>query len=187
MSRAGPVSDASDPIYRRILTDRNGGAMQVKTAVAIGLLVVAGSATVPASASGPKLSVRAARLEKVDPTTWTGKAVSPQLGAGRLTLTGNITFNDTDADDPNHDTQVIRFRATFKKGWMRGCFVNNTLLRPGNRQVWDGVGRVTATAAALRRYRGIELGEGGVTPADDTTYAKPFGFSAQDRPGKPGC
>ena len=161
--------------------------MQFRTAVAIGLVVVGGSATASAAASGPKLSVRAARLDKVDPTTWTGKAQSPQLGAGRLTLTGKITFTDTDADDPNHDTHVIHFRATFKKGWLRGCFVNHTLLRPGNRQVWDGAGRVTATSAALRNYRGTELGEGGATPADDTTYAKPFGFGAQDRPGKPGC
>jgi hypothetical protein len=161
--------------------------MHFTTAVAIGLVVAGGAAAVPASASGPKLGVRAARLDKVGPTTWTGKALSPQLGAGRLTLTGKITFTDTDADDPNHDTQVIRFRATFKKGWIRGCFVNHTLLRPGNRQLWDGAGRVTATSAALRQYRGVELGEGGATPADDTTYAKPFGFIAQDRPGKPGC
>ena len=161
--------------------------MQVKTAVAIGLVVLGGSAAVPASASGPKLSVRAAKLVKVDPTTWTGKALSPQLGAGRVTLRGTITFNDTDADDPNGDTHVIHFRATFKKGWIRGCFVNTTLLRPGNRQVWGGAGRVTATSAALRRYRGLELGEGGATPADDTTYAKPFRFDAQNRLGKPGC
>jgi hypothetical protein len=60
------------------------------------------------------------------------------------------------------------------------------LLRPGNRQVWDGAGRITATSAALRRYRGLKLGEGGSTPADDTTYVKPFRFDAQDRPGKPG-
>jgi hypothetical protein len=182
------VSDASVPIYRRrILTERNGGAMQIKTAVAIGLMAVGGWATAPASASGPKLGVRAARLDKVGPTTWTGKALSPQFGAGRLTVTGKITFTDTDADDPNHDTQVIRFRATFKKGWISGCFVNHTLLRPGNRQVWDGAGRITATSAALRRYRGLELAEGGATPADDTTYAKPFSVIAQDRPGKPGC
>lgn len=161
--------------------------MHIKTTVAIGLMVVGGSAAVPASASGPTLGVRAARLDKVDSTTWAGKALSPQLGTGRLTLTGHITFTDTDANDPNHDTQVIRFRATFKKGWMRGCFVNNMYLRPRNRQVWDGAGRVTGTSASLRRYRGIELSEGGVTPADDTTYAKPFRFDARDRPGKPGC
>ncbi len=161
--------------------------MQRNTAVAIGLVVIGAWATVPASASGPHLAVRAARLDKVGPSTWTGKALSPQLGAGRLTLRGKITFTDTDADDPNHDTQVIRFRATFKKGSISGCFVNNTLLRPGNRQVWDGAGRITASSAALRRYRGLELGEGGVTPADDTTYAKPFRFDAQERLGKPGC
>lgn len=161
--------------------------MQFKTAVAIALVAVAGSATDPASASGPKLVVRAARLDKVGPTTWTGNALSPQLGAGRLTLIGHITFNDTDADDPNGDTHVIRFRATFKQGWMRGCFVNTTLLRPGNRQVWDGAGRVTGTSASLRRYRGLELRDGGRTPADDTTYANPFGFAAWTLPGKPGC
>lgn len=161
--------------------------MRFMTAVAIGLVVTGGSATVPAVASGPKLSLRAARLEKVDPTTWTGKALSPQLGTGRVTLVGKIGFSDTDADNPDGDTHVIRFRATFEKGWMRGCFVNTTVLRPGNRQVWDGAGRVIATSAALRRYRGLELREGGVTPADDTTYAKPFGFSSADVPGKPGC
>jgi hypothetical protein len=161
--------------------------MRFKTAVAIGLIAASGSATVAAAASGPKLGVRAARLDKVSPTTWTGKALSPQLGTGRVTLIGKITFNDTDADDPNGDTHVIRFRATFKKGWMRGCFVNTTLLRPGNRQVWDGTGRITATSAALRAYRGVELAEGAVTPADDTTYAKPFAFVVQDRPGKPSC
>ena len=144
--------------------------MQFKTAVAIALVAVAGSATDPASASGPKLVVRAARLDKVGPTTWTGNALSPQLGAGRLTLIGHI-----------------RFRATFKQGWMRGCFVNTTLLRPGNRQVWDGAGRVTGTSASLRRYRGLELRDGGRTPADDTTYANPFGFAAWTLPGKPGC
>lgn len=159
--------------------------MHFRTAVAIALVVVAGGAT--ASASGPNLSVRVAKLDKVGPTTWTGKALSPQLGPGRLTLTGRVTFNDTDADNPDHDTQVVRFRATFKSGWIRGCLVNNTLLRPGNRQVWDGVGRVTGTSASLRRYRGFELGEGGSTPANDTTYAKPFRFDAQDRPGKPDC
>jgi hypothetical protein len=161
--------------------------MRLKTTAAIGLLLMGGSAAVPALASGPSLGVRAARLDKVDPTTWTGKALSPQLGAGRLTLTGKITFGDTDIDNPNHDTQVVRFRATFRKGWIRGCFVNDMYLRPGNRQVWDGTGRVTGTSASLRRYRGLELGEGGSTPADDTTYAKPFSFGAQDRPGKPGC
>ena len=161
--------------------------MRFKAAVALAVVVVGGSATVPALASGPKLGVRAARLDKVGPTTWTGTALSPQLGAGRVTLSGKITFTDTDANDPNGDTHVIRFRATFKTGWISGCFVNTTLLRPGNRQVWDGVGRVKSTSALLRRYRGLELGEGGVTPADDTTYAKPFGFSVADRPGKPDC
>ena len=161
--------------------------MRFKTTVAIGLVVMGGSVAIPAVASGPTLGVRAARLDKVGPTTWTGKVLSPQLGTGRLTLTGNITFNDTDADNPNGDTHAIRFRATFKNGWIRGCLVNTTVLRPGNRQVWDGAGRVTGTSAALRRYRGIELGEGGVTPADDTTYAQPFRFDAQDRPGKPDC
>jgi hypothetical protein len=54
--------------------------MHLRAAVAIGLVVVGGSATVPAVASGPNLGVRASRLDKVDPTTWTGKALSPQLG-----------------------------------------------------------------------------------------------------------
>jgi hypothetical protein len=161
--------------------------MQLKTAVAIGLAAAAGWATVPASAAGPKLGVRAARLNKVGPTTWTGKALSPQLGAGRVTLAGTITFNDTDADDRNGDTHVIRFQATFKQGWIRGCFVNTTVLRPGNRQVWDGTGRVIGTSASLRRYRGLELRDGASTPADDTTYAKPFGFAAMNVPGKVGC
>ena len=187
--RACPVSDASIPIYRRrIVTERNGGAMRLKTAVAIGLVAVGGSATVPAVASGPKLGVRAARLDKVDPTTWTGKALSPQLGTGRLTLIGKITFTDTDADNPNGDTHVIRFRATFKKGWIR------RLLRQHHRCCDPATGRCGTApgASSPRRLRCAAIAasssaRAGGTPADDTTYAKPFGFSAQDRPGKPGC
>jgi hypothetical protein len=53
--------------------------------------------------------------------------------------------------------------------------------------VWDGTGRVIGTSASLRRYRGLELRDGARTPADDTTYAKPFGFLAMSVPGKPGC
>ena len=153
----------------------------------ITLAVVGALAATASGASAPKLGVRAARLDKTSATTWTGKAQSPQLGAGRLTLTGNITFTDTNVDDPGADTKVIHFRATFKQGFLRGCFVNNMRLRPDNRQVWDGAGRVTGTSSSLRRYRGLELGEGGSTPANDTTYVKPFSFGAQDRPGKPRC
>ena len=156
--------------------------MQLKTAVAIGLVAVGGWATVPASASGPKLAVRAARLDKVGPTTWTGKALSPQLGAGRVTLIGKITFTDTDADNPNGDTHVIRFRATFKKGWMRGCFVNTTLLRPGNRQVWDGAGRVIATSAACAAIAASSSARAGGHPP--TTPPTPTRSGSARRTGR---
>ena len=36
------------------------------------------------------------------------------------------------------------------------------------------------TSASLRRYRGLELGEGGATPATHTTCVKPFGFDPID-------
>lgn len=145
------------------------------SAVAACLLAVLAFGAV-ASAAGPKLSVRAAKLTKTSDTRWAGSVVSPQLGKGKLTLTGRITFNDKDADDPNSDRNDVRFRATFKNGSLRGCFVINTLLRPGNRQVWGGEGRVTSTSASLRRYRGLKLMADGATPANDRTFAKPFVF-----------
>lgn len=157
--------------------------------IALAALLAALTAGGVASAATPKLGVRAAKLTKTNATTWTGAVLSPQLGKGRVTLIGNITFRDKDVDDPDADHHTFRFRATFKGGFLKGCFENDMRLRPGNRQVWDGLGRVTGTSKSLRRYRGMPLGQGGATPADDLTYAKPWSFGDLGRrpPGKPRC
>jgi hypothetical protein len=152
-------------------------ALLASTAI---LALVAGVAAArPATTSRVKLSVRAALLKQTSPTTWRGSAVSPQLGRGKLTLVGKVTFRS----DTNPSRSRIRFRATFKSGSVSGCFYNTVLLRPGDRQVWDGPGQVTATSAALRRYRGVLVHDGGLTPNADHSYAKPFEFST-DAPGK---
>ncbi len=88
----------------------------------------------------------------------------------------------TEDSDPSPHT--LRFHATFKRGWLRGCLRNSEYLRPHARQVWDGTGRVTSTSASLHAYRGLKLAEGGSTPADDLTVAKPFRFDADPHGGR---
>jgi hypothetical protein len=146
-------------------------------AVAVTASVAAAPAPVPASKT--KLGVRAAILERTSPTSWRGTALSPQLGRGTLTLIGKVTFRS----DTSPSSSRLRFRATFKSGWVSGCLYNTVGLRPGKRQVWDGPGQVTATSRALRSYRGLLVHDGGLTPDDNRSVAKPFGFDT-DAPGK---
>lgn len=137
-------------------------------------------ATVANATTTPKLDVRAAVLTKTTDTTWQGDVLSPQLGRGQLTLTGKVTFLPTATDDP--PPGLIGFRVAFKKGRLDGCLRNRVYLRPGNRQVWDGSGRVTASSASLRAYRHLNVTEGGMTPTADLTRATPFRF---DGPAEP--
>jgi len=147
--------------------------------VSILALAAGVAAARPATTSRVKLSVRAAVLKQTSPTTWRGSALSPQLGKGTLTLVGKVTFRS----DTKPSSSRLRFRATFKSGRVSGCLYNTVLLRPGARQVWDGPGQVTATSSALRRYRGVLVHDGGLTPDADHSYAKPFGFDT-GAPGK---
>jgi L,D-peptidoglycan transpeptidase YkuD (ErfK/YbiS/YcfS/YnhG family) len=64
-----------------------------------------------ASAAHVNLRVRAAVLTKTAATTWTGKALSPQLGSGKLAVVGTVTFRSDGEATP---VSVLRFRATFK-------------------------------------------------------------------------
>jgi hypothetical protein len=132
------------------------------------------------NAAGTKLSARAAVLKQTSPTTWRGTVVSPQLGSGSLTLVGSVTFRS----DTTPSRSRLRFRATFKSGFLSGCLYNTVLLRPGGRWVWDGPGQVSATSRSLSRYRGLLVHDGGATPDDDRTVVKPFGFGT-NAPGKP--
>lgn len=141
-------------------------------------LLAAGVAGGMASAARVKLDVRAATLTKTGDTKWEGTARSEQLGKGKLTLTGKVTFPK--GDKPTRGK--LRFRVTFKKGFLSGCFRNSIAERPGNRLVWDGPGQVTGSSSALRRYRGVKVREGGKTKPDDLAHSRPFGFST-DAPG----
>lgn len=133
-----------------------------------------------AVAAAPSLKIRAAVMTRSGPKTWKGKVLSPQLGSGRLTLTGTVEF--LDHEDAHPRAHVLRFDVAFTKGHLRGCVRNSMYLRPGNRQVWDGRGRVTSTSTALARYRGLGVSDGGATPATDLTVAKPFSLSVGDGP-----
>lgn len=133
----------------------------------------AGCVAAPALiAAAPSLDIRAAVMSRFDARTWKGKVLSPQLGRGRLTLTGVVEF--LDHEDAHPRAHVLRFDVAFAKGHLRGCVRNSMYLRPGNRQVWDGYGHITSTSRALDRYRGLEVGDGGATPTSDLTVAKPF-------------
>lgn len=139
-------------------------------------------ATVANATATPKLDVRASLLTKTTDTTWQGDVLSPQLGRGQLTLAGKVTFLPTANDDPTPG--FVRFRVAFKKGWLRGCFRNSVYLRPGNRQVWDGPGRVTASSASLRAYRRMNVAESGMTPGADLTRVTPFRFDDTGEPSR---
>jgi hypothetical protein len=141
-------------------------------------LLLAVAAGGMASAARVKLDVRAAVLTKSNETTWKGTASSKQLGKGKLTLTGNVTFPK--GDKPTRSK--LSFRVTFKKGFLSGCFRNTIGKRPRNRLVWDGPGQVTGSSSSLRRYRGLKVRDGGKTKTDDLTHARPFGFTT-DAPG----
>lgn len=135
-------------------------------AAALGVVLVP---VVAAGAASPhKVGVRATLLTQSNATTWKGAAVSPQLGEGTLTLTGKITF----APGPDGHLTKLRFRATFKKGWVSGCVKDDVVARPGNRYVHDGPGRITGSSAALRSYRGGKVYTGGVTATDDLTHIR---------------
>jgi hypothetical protein len=135
----------------------------------------------PAVASSkPQLSIRAAVLNKTSSSTWTGKARSKQLGAGTLTLRGKVRFRT----DGQPASGTVRFRATFAHGFVSGCLHNGTILRPGDRQVWDGPGQITDSSASLKRLRGVLVRGGGVSQADDLDHARPFSIATGDGPGK---
>jgi hypothetical protein len=142
-------------------------------ALALGLV----AARAP-GAGTPTLKMRAAVLNKTGDTTWSGAVLDPHLGKGTLTLTGTVEFLPKENEHPK--AHVLKFDASFPKGHVRGCLRNSMYLRPGNRQVWDGLGRVTSTSPKLAVYRGMKLGEGGATPADDLTVAKPFRITSGD-------
>jgi hypothetical protein len=152
-------------------------------AAGFGLVIVAQRTAIshPAMASSkPQVSIRAAVLTKTSPSTWTGKARSKQLGAGTLTLSGKVRFRN----DGQPTSSTIRFRATFARGFVSGCLYNATLLRPGDRQVWDGPGQITDSSASLKSLRGVLVRGGGVSKADDLDHARPFGVATGNGPGK---
>jgi hypothetical protein len=115
-------------------------------------------------------------LTRVAPTTWRAAAPSPQLGNGRLSPTGTTTF--LSAPNAYPTPGALRFRVTFGPGWLRGCISNSVLLRPGNRQVWDGPGRITSTSPSLRRYRDLHMHDGGHAPGSDLDHVAPFIISS---------
>jgi hypothetical protein len=149
------------------------------TALASSIFLLAIAAGGLASAAGVKLDVRAATLSKTGDTKWEGTARSKQLGKGKLTLTGEVTFPK--GDKPTRSK--LRFRVTFKKGFLSGCFRNTIFKRPGNRLVWDGPGQVTGSSSSLRRYRGLKVHDDGKTKPDDLTHSKPFAFRTGGGPG----
>jgi hypothetical protein len=147
--------------------------------LAAGSLCAVAVVTSTALAANVPFGARAATLTKAGDTTWKGTAVSKQLGRGSETLTGKVTFRP----DTKPSTSTMHFRITFKSGWIRGCFHNTVMLRPGNRYVWDGPGQITGTSKALRRYRGLLVHDGGLTRADDLDHVSPFEFDT-GAPGK---
>jgi hypothetical protein len=162
-------------------------ARHVATAALLaGATALAPAATLAAGAAPTKLGVRAALLTQTSATTWEGSALSPQLGRGSLAVTGKVVFLPKASEDP--PATILRFRVKFARGWLRGCVRNSVYLRPGDRQVWDGPGRVTGTSPSLARYRGLRVHDGGMTPVADLTRATPFAFSTHGTshdPAKP--
>jgi hypothetical protein len=141
----------------------------------------AGAADTSGERRAPRLTIRANELVKGEGPVWTGTIRSPQLGRGTLILRGPVRFRDEPDSDP--EPSRIRLRAQFKRGTLGICMINRVFLRPGNRQVWDGVGRVEGTPARWRRYRGLRLELTGVTSADEPTRVAPLSLGTTSRTG----
>jgi hypothetical protein len=106
-------------------------------------------------------------VTRIDPTTWRGQARGPG-GVGTLTITGTVNLTarpccDTPQRRAPDTSHTIHWTWTGASGTVRGRVRNTVYRRPHGRFVWDGLGRVTSAAGALRRYRGRELGIAGET------------------------
>jgi hypothetical protein len=131
---------------------------------------------------GTRLRIRGT-VRKVGPSTWSGRVPGPGGGAGTLTLSGPVALQPRPCCEGflQANTHVLQFRWTSPRGTIGGCVVNTIYRRPHARFVWDGPGRVKEATGAFARYRGREIGLGGVSDTAATTSAL-IGLDHSTRP-----
>jgi hypothetical protein len=98
---------------------------------------------------------------RTGPDTWRARGTSRELGPGRMTIEGRISFAD-------FSRSRVTFTVRVAAGVLRGCAITTILRRPHRRYVWDGRSQITATSPRLRQYLALAGGIGGVT----MTYAR---------------
>jgi hypothetical protein len=102
-------------------------------------------------------------LGRTAPTTWEGTGTASELGRGRLTLTGAVSFSS------DQTRRRLTFAARFPKGELRGCAITTITLRPHRRYLWQGDGQITRTSPGLHGYTGLAVSLGGLTTTDALT------------------
>lgn len=107
------------------------------------------------------------------PDRWEGRVPGPDGSPGDLTLAGPVELGQRPCCEGFHqaNTHVLQFRWVSPRGAISGCIVNTIYRRPHARFVWDGPGHVTDATGAFARYRGREIGIGGVSNVRLTSRA----------------
>jgi hypothetical protein len=171
---------------RRLRVDLVGAAVAVALAIALVLLLgsrrekeepvrppttptVTNPAPVP---KGTPLRIRGV-VHSRGADRWEGRVPGPDGSAGDLTLIGPVALGQRPCCEGflRANTHVLQFRWASPRGAIGGCVVNTIYRRPHARFVWDGPGRVTVATGAFARYRGREIGLGGVTNVGLTSRA----------------
>jgi hypothetical protein len=99
-------------------------------------------------------------LVRTTPTTWEGSGTAKELGRGRMTIDGDVTFS------PAQTRRRLTFALRFSRGELRGCAITTITRRPHARYLWDGQGQITTTSRALHAYLGLPVSIGGLTMTD---------------------
>jgi hypothetical protein len=126
----------------------------------IGVLATGGVAT----ARPPGFFIQGAQLTRQADGSWTGPGTLDGV-KGTLTVTGQIDVMSFVAPRKLHFSWVAGKRL------VAGCAYEQWYSRPNDRQLWAGAGQITKTSKLERRYRGVNVGLGGVTNRADLQHA----------------
>jgi hypothetical protein len=134
------------------------------TLITLGVICLLAPGVATAKSRG--FFIQGAQLTRQADGSWTGPGTLDGV-AGTLKLTGPI-----DPTLPVTEERKVHFKWTAGKRLVAGCSYESWLARPGGRQVWGGNGQITKTSKQERKYKGLDIGIGGVTYLADLQHAQ---------------